>query len=147
MGTNMIGAKWTFTWLFVSVVVLSCSGLLLQVAASENQLYLPSLQCYDAYTRPQVRLHMQIFCQWPPAYSLCYTLTFTSSPPRLHGLLCGMLDNKRYYLNARDTKSHITLWSEPICTKPHTQTNSTAFIWVIYISGWPAMLIACNHHN
>lgn len=47
--------KWTQTWLFVSVLLLVLVNLD-TVNANDNTHYLPPLECYDAYGRPQVTI-------------------------------------------------------------------------------------------
>lgn len=47
----MTKPKWTLKWMFVSVLIIK----VIAISANENTHYLPPLECYDPYGRPQVR--------------------------------------------------------------------------------------------
>lgn len=49
---KMTKPKWTLKWMFViSVLIVK----VIAISANENTHYLPPLECYDPYGRPQVR--------------------------------------------------------------------------------------------
>lgn len=52
--------KWTTKWLFFSVIIVLIN--LQQIIASDNTHYLPPLECYDPYGRPQVNIYSLIVC-------------------------------------------------------------------------------------
>ncbi len=47
---KMTKPKWTLKWMFVSVLIIKISA----ISANDNTHYLPPLECYDPYGRPQV---------------------------------------------------------------------------------------------
>lgn len=51
----MMKVKWTLQWLFVSIIF----GLeyLQKISANEQAVsYIPALECYDPYGKPQVKI-------------------------------------------------------------------------------------------
>lgn len=48
---KMTKPKWTLKWMFVSVLIIK----IIAISANDNTHYLPPLECYDPYGRPQVR--------------------------------------------------------------------------------------------
>lgn len=60
INTNMMTVKWTLQWLFVSIIL----GLdyLQKINANEGAVsYIPALECYDPYGKPQVNASQFIF--------------------------------------------------------------------------------------
>lgn len=51
--------KWTLEWLFASIAVVLIN--LQYINASDNTHYLPALECYDPYGKPQVRNYRYFF--------------------------------------------------------------------------------------
>lgn len=53
----MMKVKWTLQWLFVSIIL----GLdyLQRISANEAVTYIPALECYDRYGKPQVNIHFR----------------------------------------------------------------------------------------
>lgn len=141
----MIGVKWTSTWLFVSVVVvLLCSGLLLQVAASDNQHYLPSLQCYDPYGRPQVSFSAYFMCECKfGGLQLGHILCFSSLSASLPGSSFSSIASTKKTLLSETQRHKIRSHANPY-NKQHTQTAS--FQWYILPVGRQHWLRAYNSH-
>lgn len=51
--------KWTSKWLFVNIVIVLNN--LKNICANEAISYIPALECYDKYGRPQVRIKLFSF--------------------------------------------------------------------------------------
>lgn len=48
----MTASKWTLKWLFYSAIIVFID--IQTIVANDNTHYLPPLECYDPYGRPQV---------------------------------------------------------------------------------------------
>lgn len=83
----MMKVKWTLQWLFVSIIL----GLdyLQKISATPNEgavSYIPALECYDPYGKPQVKINSKSFCLyaiWPVIFFFIFSVIYAWQAQKL----------------------------------------------------------------